>query len=173
MISIRDFMETIDYRITEGSEYLWKSFGDRAYRLESWNGEQEGVSCGMIFDTVTQLVYQTEAHDYVNRRSYRWTHPDYLEAFKQEVKAHMSDHFKGEAYDDVKFVDLDMAEDFLKKARAMVRKEPYDTRVSVPIELDNDELFSLMKRAHDMDITLNQLVEKILAETIAKHHKID
>lgn len=37
-----------------------------------------------------------------------------------------------------------------------------DNRVDVPIELTNDEWFSLMKLAHERDITLNQFVEEIL-----------
>ena len=168
MITIQKFLETINYRITEGSEYLWKSFGDNAFRLDSWDGEQEGVSCGMIFDTQTQVVYQTEVHDYANRRSYRWTHPEYVDAYKKETIARLSKDHRDVAYDDVKYIDLDVSEDFLKKARSIVLREPYDTRVSVPIDLDDAELFLLMKRAHDMDITLNQLIEKILSEVIQK-----
>jgi predicted HicB family RNase H-like nuclease len=32
----------------------------------------------------------------------------------------------------------------------------------VPIELPDDELFQLMRMAHERDITLNQLVEEAL-----------
>jgi hypothetical protein len=49
-----------------------------------------------------------------------------------------------------------------------VTGQDYDTRVSVPVELDDSELFELMRRAHERDITLNQLVEEILRAVIEK-----
>jgi hypothetical protein len=41
-------------------------------------------------------------------------------------------------------------------------KKNRDTRVDVPLNLNQNELFKLMKLAHEQDITLNQLVESIL-----------
>lgn len=168
MITIRDFMECVNYRITEGSDYGWSSFGPKAYRLDSWDGDQEGVTVGIIFDTETQLVYQMEAHDYTGRRSYRWTHPDYIDAYKKEAKEKLRSEYRDMAYDEVPYTELDVAKDILSKARAMIRYEPYDTRVQVPIELDDTEIFYLMKLAHEKDITLNQLVEQLLNEVIKK-----
>ena len=42
-------------------------------------------------------------------------------------------------------------------------------KVDVELDLDDELLFDLMKEAHKRDITLNQLVEKILVELIEKH----
>ena len=41
-----------------------------------------------------------------------------------------------------------------------------DNRVDVPIELTDEQWYSLMKMAHERDITLNQLVGEILAAEI-------
>ena len=41
-----------------------------------------------------------------------------------------------------------------------------DNRVDVEIELTDTEWYTLMKMAHDEDITLNQLVERVLAAEI-------
>jgi hypothetical protein len=38
--------------------------------------------------------------------------------------------------------------------------------VSVPLELGNDEMFELMRMAHEQDLTLNQLVESLLRRVI-------
>lgn len=172
MITIKDFMETINYRITEGSEYLWDSFGPDAYRLDSWTGylDDDGkeYTISIIFDTVTQLVYQFEAHDYFNERSYRWTHPDYKDAYMQEQSKKLKKDSQNIAYDNVKFVDLELKEDMLNKARAIVSGKDYDTRVSIPIDLEDHELFYLMKQAHEKDITFNKLVEEILTQVINK-----
>lgn len=41
-------------------------------------------------------------------------------------------------------------------------------RVTIEIDLEEDLLYQLMLRAHEHDITLNQLIEKILREFIDK-----
>ena len=171
MITIQNFMETVNYRITEGSDYLWKCFGDHAYRLDSWDGEHDnGVSVSMVFDRQTQVVYQMDSHDYGPQRSYRWTHPDHVAAHRQEVVEKLGSVDRDVAYDDVKFVEITEARDMLEKSQSIVNHKPYDTRVQVPIDLYDDELFRLMKMAHEQDITLNQLVEQIIARVIETHH---
>lgn len=39
-----------------------------------------------------------------------------------------------------------------------------DNRVTIQIDFDEDLLYQLMLLAHEQDITLNQLIEKILRE---------
>lgn len=171
MITIRDFMEAVEYRITEGSDYGWQCFGPNAYSLDYWNGDHEGHSVSMVFDRVTQVVYTMDVSDYDHNRAYRWIRPDYVTAYMNE---NQSRDTKDVAWDGVPWTDLDVAEDLLTKARAIVRGENYDTRVQVPLELEHDEMFRLMKMAHEQDITLNQLVEQVLARAIENEKlKID
>jgi hypothetical protein len=63
-------------------------------------------------------------------------------------------------------VDLDFDEDFAEKARAIKSGEDYDTRVSVPINFPDDVLLTLMKQAHEADITFNQYIENVLKEAV-------
>jgi hypothetical protein len=164
MITIKDFMQTVDYRITEGSDYGWNCFGPNAYRLDSWNQEQDGHSVSMVFDTRTQVVYQMSAYDYPNERAYRWTNPEFrLEHDAESVERGVDGD---QAWDDVNYVDLEVAEDMLEKARAIVAEEDYDTRIKVPVEFTDEELLTYMKLAHDRDITFNQLVEESLRAVI-------
>jgi hypothetical protein len=169
MITLKDFMETVGYRITEGSDYCWNCYGSDAYCLDSWNGDQDGHSLTIIFDTRTQEVYEVQAHDYLNRRAYRYFNPDYKPNHDNEATDRGID--KTEAWDDLKYTDLEVEEDFLEKARAIVGGEDYDTRVKVPLTLDDGELFELMKMAHDRDITLNQMVEQVLQTVIDSHRE--
>jgi hypothetical protein len=74
-----------------------------------------------------------------------------------------------QAWDDVNYVDLEVDDDFIQKGLAIRDGNAYDTRVEVELDLDDDLLFGLMKLAHQKDITLNQLIEQILREAIAKH----
>lgn len=164
MITIKDFMEVVDYRITEGSEFCWQCFGSDAYHMSSWNGKYEdgGYSIGMVFDTKTHIVYECEAHDYTNQRSYRWTNPDYVAARKEEAKTRNVD--LNQAYDEIKFQDLDEEEDMLKKATAIVRGEQYDIRIMLSVEFSDEDLLKYMKLAHEKDITFNQLVEEAIRD---------
>jgi len=43
-----------------------------------------------------------------------------------------------------------------------------DNRVTIEIDLDQDLLYQLMLKAHEYDITLNQMIEKILREYLDK-----
>jgi hypothetical protein len=164
MITIKDFMEVVDYRITEGADFLWKCFGPNVYCLDSWNGSHEGHSIGIAFDTKNQTVYRFEAHDYSKNKSYRWVHPDWVEIYANEAKNRGVDH--SEAWDEVKYTELELAEDILEKAAAIVNGIDYDERVKVPLELPDHVLNKLFRIAHDQDITLNELVENILKEEL-------
>ena len=57
-MNLKNFMEVIDYKITEGSEYQWSCFGNNAYSLDSWNGDQDGYTVTALFDTKDQTIYQ-------------------------------------------------------------------------------------------------------------------
>jgi hypothetical protein len=167
MITIKEFMEIIDHRITEGSQYMWQCYGPNAYRLDSWSGDQDGHSVSIVFDTKTQVVYETSVYDYANDRAYRLINPDFK--FGHDDEAAGRGVSSKQAWDEVDYIDLDVDDDFIQKALAIVAGEDYDTRVDVPLRLDDDLLFELMKLAHEQDITLNQLVENILREVIAQH----
>jgi len=158
MITLKQFFETINYRVSEGYNFQWQCYGPNAYGLDG------GAGVSIVFDTKDQTVYQVEAHDYENHRSYRLINPLFNDAYRQECARRGIDD--SEAYDNVKFVDLETAEDFIEKAAAIIRGEDYDTRVSIPVDLPDDTLFILMKQAHDQDITLNIHMENILREAI-------
>lgn len=168
---IKDFMEAVDYKITEGSEYLWKCFGPNAYRLDSWNGETDGYTISITFDTKTQVVYQAEAFDYGTNRCYRWQNPEFIEAHVAEATKHNVD--PDEALDGVTFIDLDLTADFLEKAAAIAKGEEYDTRVQVEITLDDDLMLFAMRMAHEQDVTFNDFMEDLLRGFLADPKSLD
>lgn len=164
MITLKEFMELVNYRITEGGNYGWNCYGGSAYSLDSWNGEQDGHSLTIIFDTVTQEVYEVQAHDYLHNRAYRLFNPEYKDAHQQESKARGD--LANEAWDDVNYIDLDVDDDFIQKALAIVAGEDYDTRVSIPLDIPEEDLMLLFKAAHERDMTFNQFVEEALREAL-------
>lgn len=164
MITLKEFLEVAEYRITEGSEYGWQCFGHDAYSLDSWNGDQNGHTLTIVFDRKTQVVYQVEAFDYANERAYRIINPDYRQAFDDECKHRgiVDQAWERDNGTPVKFTDLESDDDWIQKALAIVAGETYDTRIMVPLDLDKDTLHELMLLAHQQDLTLNQLVEKVV-----------
>jgi hypothetical protein len=161
---MKEWMELVGYRITEGCDYGWQCYGPNVYQLDSWNGEQDGHSFTIIFDTRDQTVYEVQAHDYVHNRAYRMINEDYAKKMKKEAKRRDVD--RNEAWDEVNYVDLEVDDDFIQKCLAIREGRDYDTRVVVPLDLDNDLMFDLMKMAHEKDITLNQMVEEVLRRVI-------
>ena len=169
MISLEQFMKTVDYRITEGNTYDWRCYGDHAYSLSAWNGVHGagGWSANITFDTKDQTVYEVDMCDYTNDRAYRVINPDFADAFEKESETRAVP--LNQAWDNVDYVDLEVDEDWLEKAQAIVSGETYDTRVQVPLDFSDEELFEYMKLAHEQDVTFNQLVTQALSEAIAQH----
>lgn len=162
MITLKEFLEAIDYKVTGGSEYQWKCFGPNARYLDSDNGtfENNTYTASAIFDSVDQTVYNVEVWDYVNNREYRWINPVYKQAMIDEAE-HRGIDYK-ESSDEQKFIDLDVPKDMLEKISKIVAGEPYDTRVQIEVDFTDEELLQYMKLAHERDITFNQLVEEAL-----------
>lgn len=171
MITLKQYFEIINYRVSEGYQFQWRCYGPNAYGLESVdNHPTDGHSIGIVFDTQNQTVYQVEAHDYKNNHSYRLANAEFSEARLKECRER---GFEDVAYDDVKFTDLETVEDFVEKATAIANGEEYDDRVSIPVDLPDNVLFTLMKQAHEQDITLNQLMENVLKEAIESYGDIE
>ncbi len=168
MISIKEFMEIVDYRITEGSDYQWHCFGHDAYRLDSWNGDHEGHTFSILFDTRNQTVYQVEAFDYKRERAYRMTNPEFKDAFDSECQDRdvLDTAWERDDGSSVNYVDLDVDDDFIQKCLAIKADEDYDTRVQVPVDFSDEELLVYMKMAHERDMTFNQFVEMALRAAI-------
>lgn len=164
MISIKEWMELVDYKITEGSDYQWQCYGHNAYSLDSWNSDYKGHSFTIIFDTKTQEVYEVQAHDYKHNRAYRMINPTHQPQHMMESADRGVN--EREAWEDVDYVDIEVDDDFIQKCLAIKAGEDYDTRVSVPVDFTDEELLKYMKIAHERDITFNQLITEALTEAI-------
>lgn len=168
MITMKEWMELVDYKITEGSDYGWSCYGPNAYALDSWNGVhgKGGYSFSIVFSTKSQKVYEVSVCDYTNDRAYRMINPKNIEKHRKEAE-HKS-VLANQAWDDVDYVDLDVADDFIQKCLAIKANEVYDTRVQVPVNFTDEELLTYMKMAHERDMTFNELVEEALRHAIAE-----
>jgi hypothetical protein len=162
--------EITNHKITEGSEYGWQCYPDA--RMLDYESEFAYVS--VIYSTESQEIYEanvsikTDAWD-EDMRPYRWLNPEFKDAMIAEAKERNVKWKK--AWDKVKWIDLEVEEDFLAKAEAIFNGKAFDARIQVPVELDNDTLLKLFTMAHKRDITLNQLITELLQKVIDEHNE--
>ena len=166
MTQLKNFIEAIEYKVTGGSEYQWKCFGDNARYLdcadkEGYNGT---YSISAVFDSVTQQVYCIEVWDYVNDREYRWIDKAYIKDHMKACSDHEVDLYQ--SMDGRNYIDLDVVNDILEKANALVNEKEYDPRVQIPVDFSDEDLLQYMKLAHEMDITFNELVERAIKAAV-------
>ena len=169
MISMKEFMELVDHKITEGGDYGWQCFGSNSYQLSHWNGVhgKGGWSANIVFSTKSQKVYTVEVCDYTNDRAYRIINPDYVKKYNKESKDR--GELGNQAWDGINFVDIEVDDDFIQKFLAIKSGEDYDTRVQLPVDFSDEDLLRYMKLAHERDITFNELVTQALTEAIQLH----
>jgi hypothetical protein len=93
--------------------------------------------------------------------------PNYVEAYEKEARLHGDGNFGANtAWDGVDYVDLDVEEDFMEKATAILSGQDYDTRVMVSLELDHDLELEIYRNAHRLDMTVNDYIQMALVELI-------
>ena len=169
MITLKEWMELVDYKITEGSDYGWGCYGPNSFTLDSWNGVhgKGGYSFSITFSTKSQKVYEVSMCDYTNDRAYRMINPKFQKKHEKEAMARNVN--LNEAWDDVDYIELDVVDDFIQKALAIRAGEDYDTRIQVPVDFSDEELLQYMKLAHERDMTFNELVEEALRHAIDEY----
>jgi hypothetical protein len=169
-MNLSQINEITDHRITGGSEYQWQCYPDARYL----DYESDYAHLSVVYSTVNQIVYSAEvsinSEAWTEDKSpYRWMNSDYSDAYIAESKQRNVD--PNQAWDDVKWIDLEVEEDFLEKAEAIFNGKAFDARIQVPVELDNDTLLKLFTMAHERDITLNELITEILQKLIDEHNE--
>lgn len=161
--SLKQFYELINFRVTDSSEYHDKDLGDHLIATDYWNGlhDHGGVSLECVHDAKTLEVVQLEVHDYTRELSYRWN-PERLRKPNRDKTA----------YDEVEFVDLDVLEDWVEKAQAIIAGRDYDTRVVVPLDISDEDFLLIAKAAHKLDVTFNKFVEDALKSAVEAQLKL-
>ena len=172
MITMQQFMEAINYRISEGGDYGWNCYGSHSHQLSAWNGVHGtgGWSANIVFSTKSQKVYEVAVCDYTHERAYRLINPKYQA--KNTAEAAQRGESANQAWDDVNYIDLDVEEDFLEKLEAIVAGKVYDTRVQMQVDFSDEELLTYMNLAHQQDMTFNEFVEQAL-KAVLEQHKLD
>ena len=160
--------EALQHKITGGSEYGWNCWANARWL----DYETDYAHASVVFNSLTQEIYSAEVNDKADEhKPYRWLNPAYSEAMYREARKRRI--HADRAWDDTMWYDLEVEEDWLEKANAIMNGEEFDTRVQIPLTLEKDELHKLMEMAHERDVTLNKMVEIILEEMILRHRNGD
>lgn len=161
---LKDVNEKLNHKIVSGSEYGWNCYPNA--RFLEYESDYAHVSA--VFDSQTQTIYEIEVSVkqewYEDSKPYRWLNPNTKDLMIAEAKKRKVKYRK--AWDDVKYIDLDLEQDFFEKCVAIFNGQKFDKRVQMEVDLDDDTILLLAKEAHKRDITLNQMIEEILKKLI-------
>jgi hypothetical protein len=104
-VSTKEYFSNLGFKVGEGWKHNWSCYGPDAYALD-WSAIKNDcwVSTGVVYDSVTQIVYEISVWDESVDKVYRWINPDYIQKVKREYKSRRL-NFKI-AYDLIKFEDL-------------------------------------------------------------------
>lgn len=172
-MKLETLLKAFDYRITDGDEFLWKCYPNaRSITLSS-----EHAEISAVHSYIDQTVYEvkvdvapgvnTDLAALEDVLVYRWMNPEWKEAHDAESVERGFD--PKNAFDDVNWVDLEVEDDFLSKARNMFDgKFDFDKRVQVDIDLPDDLILFIAKQAHALDITFNQYITQLLQRELPK-----
>lgn len=156
----------LNHRISGGGEWGWQCWSNA--RFIDYESDYAYVS--VVYNNTNQLVYSAE----VSLKSvdgtedkyppYRWLNPEFKDALIAESATR--NVLLNQAWDDVTWSDLELASDFLGKAKGIFNNTPIDIRIKVSVDIEDSVLFKLMTEAHNKDITLNRMINSILIDAI-------
>lgn len=165
-MKLEQYIKLINFRIGDGSQFLWKCFGDNARFIDYDPLGHENFHISAVYDTKTLEIYSLEFSDYTADVDYRWFHPDYLIAYQDEERKMNIDNA---GYGNIKLVNIEVVEDIVDKIECALIGVSYDPRIKVPLDLPDDVFLKLARLAHEKDITLNQLFKQVIQDSIDKY----
>lgn len=146
MITLQQFMELVDYKISDGCPYKHTSYSD-LYCLFTADNEK---SFYVIFDSSTKKVYYAEVYDNKKDQSYLLVESGF------DIGVERDDSYESST--------LEVDDDFLEKAMAIKEGREYDHRIMTILTFTDEEWFKYAMMAHERDITLNKMIESLLTE---------
>lgn len=160
---LQQFLDAIQYRINDAWEHQWTSYEG----AQVLGCDNEFATMSVAFKREDQTVISItvasglEAQETI---AYRWINPDYNDAIVAEADRRRLNH--NEAFEGCDYIELEVVDDILEKGVAMLSNSKFDPRIQIPLDLDDDTLLVLFKKAHKRDISFNQLMNEILIEAV-------
>jgi hypothetical protein len=109
MLTLKQFMDLTQYRVTETAEYQWQCYGEHALIVDYWN-EVDDYTISIVYDTNTQIIYEACAYNYKEDKAYRLFNPLFQTDYLDEAAYRGIDCT---AYDEVAFTNVKNTESFI------------------------------------------------------------
>jgi hypothetical protein len=84
-ITIKDFVQAVNFKLDGGYEYLWSCYGIDAFGL-GWTSADLSASAGMIYDDKTGVVYELSVWDDRQNFVLRWIRPGFRAKHDRESR---------------------------------------------------------------------------------------
>lgn len=164
MLTIEDFLKATKYHVKDSGLYLWNCYPEECMIMECYKDTRSWYA-SIVFGIESLTVYQADMRpDPDTDIMYRITHPDFVEAYKNEEQERREKGFLFE--DETEYVDLEVPEDFIQKLTAVVEGKPFDDRVVISLDISDEDFLFLAKQAHERDITFNEYVAELITNYV-------
>lgn len=165
---VKRYLEAVDYKFSEGHSERSTLNGDHCMVINSHFGHaSSSISFRTSDNSAIDISVMTETGDVFG---YRWIHPDLIEDYKKEYERLGLDFY--ECMDGVKWAYTDCLDDILVKVEAIRKNEPFDRKVVMSFDLEEDLVELLETTAKKMGITMDELILLVIQEAIEKEEKL-
>ena len=168
-MKIDQLLKIAKYQIIESTPYEWECFGSNV-RFLDLDTPASNMNVVCVFDTETEELYSLELYVYERGHFYRWIAENKLDAV---IAEHANRGFDFTvAFDTQTYTDV-ILEDIVEKITDIYAGREYDTRIMVPVNLPDKSLDLLEEIAAAQAITLDELTDSILRDTIEQQKVLD
>jgi hypothetical protein len=161
-MNIKELLERVNYQFGSGGKFQWDCYGPDAFFIDFQT--VDFTPCGGAIINSTGRVFEAHIEVPGEPICYKWVDPVFVQPYVEEAKRRNID--PNNAWDDVRYTDLDLEEDFLEKFDAIIHNRDFDRRILVPMDLSKEQLHQLFTLAHEADMSLNDFVAFILRRKI-------
>lgn len=166
MISFESILKVCKYQIVDGECFQWSCYGPNARYLILGS---EHATVDVVFDSVTKTIYEVQVlarrnSDTDKFAAYLLFNPKFKAVYINECAARNVDPLV--VCDDDRFIEIEDEQVFLSKLECVFDGTDFDSRAVVALQLTESEYETLAHMASTLEITLDQLVERILREAI-------
>lgn len=163
MIFLNDFLSLIKFKITGGCEHLWNCFGQETRILDH---DADDYNMSVVFSPTTQEIYQI-SFNADNLDDPKYPHPHFFwvnGAYEQALFDEAAERGVDILLIDQTVVEqvhsYEVAINYIMENTGLTLGEEMD------LDLDDDVILWLSKKAMQANITMNALINNILRESL-------
>jgi len=159
---LNNYLDAIKNNITNIDTYNWDCYGDKCRIFDSYI--EKKYECNAVVALPGGELRELTFYDFIKSKAYRWIHPDYVDRYNSEASSIGVN--PEEAWDSVLYCEVELAEDILEKMTAVNEGREYDPRITIPVNMTDEEFMQIARAAHQLDITINEFIHRALVRAL-------